>query len=188
MLEAILTDKNMSVYQCAKRSGIPYTTLLEVVRGKTQLGKCSAETVYRLSKALDISMEELIADSLVHRSDFEVFKSNVCHAVKDNGDLDFIISTLKSDEIRQYWTRKWYPEAFYLLAMVDYLSRINEIPLCNKYDDIRARSLSRTIYPKDVLMTAKLSPELDVRESSKKESIPEFMRFNIVESDVRNVY
>ena len=188
MLEAILKQKNMSIYRCAKQSGIPYTTLSEVVRGKTRLEKCSAEVVYKLSKVLDVSMEELTFDSMESRSDFEIFKSNVCHRVKDSGDLDFIISVLETDDIRRYWQKKWYPEAFYLLAMIDYLSRENDVPTCNKYDDIRARSLKAPLYPKDVLMAARLSPALDRREECVKRAIPEFIRFNIVESEVRNVY
>ena len=188
MLEAILKQKNMSIYRCAKLSGIPYTTLSEVVRGKTRLEKCTAEVVYKLSEVLDISMEDLIADSTEVRSDFEIFKSNICHKVKDGGDLDFIISVLEADDICRYWSKKWYPEAFYLLAMVDYLSRENDIPMCNKYDDIRSQSLKSPLYPKDVLLAAKLSPALDRREECRRTAIPEFMRFNIVESEVRNVY
>lgn len=188
MLETILRQKNMSLYQCAKLSGVPYTTVSEIARGKTTLSKCSAETVYKLSKALDVRMEKLIEDSLEPRPDFEVFKSNICHLVKDNGDLDFIISELQSDDINRYWEKKWYAEAFYLLAMVDYLSRINNIPLCNKYEYIRSRSLKDTLYPKDVIMTYLLDPQSDVKKRSRDESIPEFMRFNIVESEVRNVY
>ena len=39
MLERLLNEMQMSVYQCAKLSGIPYTTLLEIVRGKTDIAK-----------------------------------------------------------------------------------------------------------------------------------------------------
>jgi hypothetical protein len=120
--------------------------------------------------------------------DFEIFKSNVCHSVKDNDELDFIVTTLQEDEISRYWNKKWYPEAFYLLAMVDYLSRVNEVPLCTKYDEIRAHSLKEPIYPRDVMLATKLATELDVREKCRRDAIPEFMRFNIVESEVRNVY
>ena len=66
--------------------------------------------------------------------DFDVFKSNVCHMVKDKGDLDFIIELLQADDIRTYWNQKQYFEALYLLAMHDYLSRINEIPLCTRIE------------------------------------------------------
>lgn len=188
MLEAILKERNMSMYQCAKLSGIPYTTVSELVRGKTKIEKCSAETVYRLSKILNVSMEDIIKDSVEARVDFEIFKSNVCHQVKDSSELDFIINTLQEDNISRYWSKFWYAEAFYLLAMVDYLSRKNDIPLCTKYEDIRSRSLRNTLYPRDVVMTAKLSPELNIKEKCVRESIPEFIRFNIVECEVENVY
>lgn len=188
MLEAILKEKNMTMYQCAKLSGIPYTTLSEVVRGKTRIEKCSAETVYRLSKVLNVSMEELMMDLLELRADFEIFKSNVCHLVKDNDELDFIVMTLQEDEISRYWNKKWYPEAFYLLAMVDYLSRVNEIPLCTKYDDIRSHSLKEPLYPRDVVMAAKLYNDHDFKDRFRREAIPEFLRFNIIESEIRNVY
>jgi transcriptional regulator with XRE-family HTH domain len=188
MLDRILKERNMTIYQCAKFSGIPYTTLSEVVRGKTKIEKCSAETVYRLSKILNVSMEELMTDSLEQRMDFEIFKSNVCHLVKDRDDLDFIITTLQADEINRYWNKNWYPEAFYLLAMVDYLSRLNDIPLCTKYDDIRTQSLKEPLYPRDITMAAKLSPDKKVMEKSRREAIPEFLRFNIIESEIRNVY
>ena len=49
MLKDLLDEKKLSLYQCSKLSGIPYTTLSEVVRGKTKLSKCSAETVLKLS-------------------------------------------------------------------------------------------------------------------------------------------
>ncbi len=188
MLERMLRENNMSMYQCAKISGIPYTTLSELVRGKTRIEKCSAETVYRLSRTLNVSMEDLIHDSIENRLDFEIFKSNICHMVKDNDEIDFIINTLQNDDIRRYWNKKWYAEAFYLLAMVDYLSRINELPLCTKYEDIRARSLKAPLYPRDVILASKLHPSLDVREQCKKEAIPEFLRFNIIEGEIRNVY
>lgn len=125
-------------------------------------------------------------DSVEVRPDFEVFKSNVCHRVKDTGELDFIIAVLRDDDIHKYWEKKWYPEAFYLLAMVDYLSRLNDIPLCTRYDEIRACSLKQTLYPRDVMLASRLN--IDMKEQCKKEAIPEFLRFNIVECDVRDVY
>ncbi|MBQ8146650.1 MAG: helix-turn-helix transcriptional regulator [Clostridia bacterium] len=188
MLETILKQKNISMYQCAKQSGIPYTTLSELVRGKTRIEKCSAETIYRLSKVLGVSMEDLISDSIENRLDFEIFKSNICHMVKDNDEIDFIVINLQNDDIRRYWNKKWYAEAFYLLAMIDYLSRINEIPICTRYADIRSQSLKSPLYPRDVLMASKLHPELDIREQCRREAIPEFLRFNIIESEIRNVY
>lgn len=122
------------------------------------------------------------------RNHFEIFKSSICHLVKDKGDMDFIIDVLRENEIRMYWDRKWYPESFYLLAMLDYLCRENGLPICQDYDDIRKYRLVEPIYPRDIMVAAKLSPALDEREASVENAIPEFLRFNIVEGDVRNVY
>ncbi|MEY8426847.1 helix-turn-helix transcriptional regulator [Lachnospiraceae bacterium 46-15] len=192
-LTSLLKERQLSVYQCAKESTVPYTTLLDIVKGKTRIEKCTAETLYKLAKTLDVAMEELLAECFEENGntsdsgDFEIYKSNICHLVKDKGDIDFIIGILKENQIRTYWERKWYRESFYLLAMVDYLSRENDLPLCNDYEDIRNCTLSEPLYPRDVILAAKLDASLDVKEQCLKEAIPEFMRFNIIESEIRNV-
>lgn len=103
------------------------------------------------------------------------------------GEIDFMIHVLESDEIRRLYERKWYPEALYLLAMLDYLPRENNIPICTKYDDIRTRRLAKPVYPIGVLITSEvLKSEAPLRKAE-QEAIPEFRRFNIIESEVRNV-
>lgn len=37
----------------------------------------------------------------MERSSFEIFKSNICHLVKDKGELSFIRDMLCSDEVKQ---------------------------------------------------------------------------------------
>ena len=78
----VLKDKKMSVYRLAKLSEVPYATVNDICNGKTKLEKCSAETVYRIANAMDISMEELLAPYMIKRPSFENFKSTVCHRVK----------------------------------------------------------------------------------------------------------
>ena len=189
LLPIILEEKNMSVYQCSQISGIPYTTLLELVRGKSVIEKCAGETIFRLASALNMSMDELY-EALrcpVPLPSFEAFKSNVCHIVKTKGDLEYIIEMLETDEVNRYWEQRRYLEAYYTLAMVDYLSREHGLPLCNKYDSIRSTSLKETVYPRDIELAARLDPSLDVKAQAVAESIPEFIRFNIVEKEIRDV-
>lgn len=122
------------------------------------------------------------------RCSFELFKSNVCHRLKEQGDIDFLIETLKEDMIRQYYDKKWYPESFYLLAMVDYISRENNVPICNDYDDLRQQKMQKMIYPVGILLiTASVLSDDSVKEDAVKHAIPEFLKYNIVESEVRNV-
>ena len=163
--------------------------LLELVKGKSVIEKCSGETIYRLASALNMSMDELYEAlrSPVSLPSFEAFKSNVCHIVKTKGDLEYIIETLEMDEVKRYWDQRRYLEAYYTLAMVDYLCRENGLPLCNKYDSIRSTSLKETVYPRDIELAARLDPSLDVKAQAVAESIPEFIRFNIVEKEIRDV-
>lgn len=192
-INKILKERNITKYRLSKESGIPYTTVNDICSGKAQLTKCSAETVYRISRQLNIAMEELIGTSMKdalgteHRTSFETFKSNVCHRVKDIKDIDFIIETLESDIIRKYFNKKWYAESLYLLAMIDYLSRENNIPLCTNYNDLRACKLTSTIFPASIVVASAASKNDRLKNESIRNAIPEFIRFNIVESEVRNV-
>ena len=55
-----LSDMGLSKYRLSKNTGIPYMTLNDICSGKTKLQNCTAETVYRLAKAMDTTMEELL--------------------------------------------------------------------------------------------------------------------------------
>ena len=192
-LNDLLAEKQISKYRLAKESGVPQTTIVDICSRKARIEKCSAATLYKISKVLDVSMESLIEQEMENdapqqkRSSFEVFKSNVCHLVKAKGDIDFLIDTLTTDEVRTLYDRKWYAEAFYLLAMLDYLSRENNVPLCTKYNDIRTQKLQETIYPAGVVLSDTAAKTDKYRRECMKNAIPEFLHFNIVESEVRNV-
>ncbi len=47
--------------------------------------------------------------------------------------------------------------------------------------------LKDTVYPSSVITATAVSGDKDVKKAAVKKSIPEFMRHNIVESEVRNV-
>ena len=187
-INELLKQKNMTKYRLAKVSGIPQTTVIDICSGKTKIEKCNAETLYKLAKALDITMEFLMSDKMEYRSNFETFKGNVCHMVKDMGDFDFIIHTLETNEIRKLYDKKWYIESLYMLAMVDYISRENDVPVCLEYNDIRSVRLQETVYPAGVIARCLTSDSEYPKQESIGYAIPEFIRHNIVEAEVRNVY
>lgn len=192
-INEVLQQKNISAYRLWKESGVPQATISDICTGKTSIEKCSAETIYRIAKVLDVSMESLVAPAVQRaeeerwRPSFELFKSNTCHMVKDMGDIPFIIQLLETDQIRKLYEKKWYPEALYLLAMLDYLSRENHVPICTNYNDIRTAKLQRPVYPSSVVIMCKALKSDAPKEECYRMAIPEFLRFNIVESEVRNV-
>ena len=64
ILETLLKKQNMSKYRLALQAGVPYATLNDLCSGKTKLEKSSAETIYKLTKALDVPMELLTEDGI----------------------------------------------------------------------------------------------------------------------------
>lgn len=186
LINDLLAQNNMTIYRLAKESQLPYATVNDICNQKAQLEKCSAETVYRLATALGVSMEELLEPYMVKRTSFELYKSSVCHRLKELGDIPFIIDTLESNDIRTYYEKKWFPESLYLLAMLDYISKENDVPLCTDYDDLRSAKLEKTLYPASIIAMEAVGNITSKAEALLK-AIPEFLKYNIVENEVRDI-
>lgn len=187
----LLQKENMSRYRLSKESGVAMTTITDICSGKAKLDKCTAGTLYKIAKVLGVTVDFLLENnntqSMDYRCSFEIFKSNTCHHVKDLGDIDFIIETLENDKIRKFYNMQWYRESLYLLGMVDYLSRLNDLPICTNYNDIRRHKLEKLNFPAGVLAAYKVTGDESIKDEAVANAIPEFIRFNIVESEVRNV-
>lgn len=191
IVNELLQKENMLRYRLSKESGVAMTTITDICSGKAELDKCAAGTLYKIAKVFGVTVDSLL-ESYEKRSDdyrcsFETFKSNTCHHVKDIGDIDFIIETLEADEIRRLYNRGWYREALYLLAMLDYLSRENNLPICTNYNDIRSRKLEKPCFPAGIVVSYAATGDESIKRKAIENAIPEFMRFNIVESEIRNV-
>lgn len=119
---------------------------------------------------------------------FEIFRSNVCHTIKRIGELNFIKEMITNNDIIDLFEAKEYAEGFYLLAMLDYLSRINDLPLCDKYDNIRNYKLDKKIYSTSILISYELFKDTNILKKAEANAIPEFMNFNIVEGELLNEF
>ena len=191
VLNELLKDNNMTIYRLSEGSGVPYTTVNDICKGKVRIEKCSGETLYKLAIFLEISMEDLVGKAVeqknIKRTGFTEFKSDMCHRLKFTGDLDFIIWLLEEDLILRYYGRQWYRESLYLLAMLDHLSKENELPLCDKYDDLRSVKLAEPLYPAMISIVAEESGNDTLKKKCMEEALPEFKKYNIIEGDIRDV-
>lgn len=70
----ILRESGMTKYRLSKLSGVPHATLNDLCSGKSRIEKCSAETLYKLAKALQVSMEILIEDAMVSKEESKEFQ------------------------------------------------------------------------------------------------------------------
>lgn len=62
-INKLLQEKGLTKYRLSVLSGVPHATLSDLCNGKTSIGKCSVETIYKLAKALGVSMETLVEDA-----------------------------------------------------------------------------------------------------------------------------
>ena len=60
-INELLIEKGMSRYSLSKASGIPWATLSDICSGKTSLTRCNAQTLQKLSGALDMKIEDILA-------------------------------------------------------------------------------------------------------------------------------
>ena len=70
-INEIIIQSGITKYRLAKISGVPHATLNDLCSGKSQIEKCSGETLYRLAKALEISIEMLLESAMEQKIEYE---------------------------------------------------------------------------------------------------------------------
>ena len=94
IIEDSLSRREMTKYRLAVESGVPHATLNDICSGKTKLEKCSAETVYKLAKALGVSMELLTEGGIRQAEREQAFEYGLPDYLQH--DLDAYKDGLKS--------------------------------------------------------------------------------------------
>lgn len=107
-INEILNNIGMTKYRLAKLSGVPHATLSELCSGKTSIEKCASETLYKISKVLNVSMESLLQDAIQKKNDNEKMERMYEYALPQylQKDLDQYKSGLKkgSSLMDCYWS------------------------------------------------------------------------------------
>lgn len=122
--------------------------------------------------------------------DFDMFKSNVCHELKRFRDDELFIATIfKEDRISQCWNNEKYLEALYYYSLIDYLRRVNNLNFNMPYEKLKDVKLKKVVLPTEVIMVDDLDKNYDYPtcKACIKDSLPEFIKHNIAECEVRNV-
>ena len=189
-LTNLLSLKNISQYKLAKMSNVPQTTISDICLNKTSLEKCSGITLYNIASSLNISIEDLLLKQvdLISPQEFDVFKSSICHMVKENKPEQFIEKITTSDVVEKLFNDEEYAKCFYLIAMVDYLNKSINKKSDNSFDIYRKYSLYSPIYPASVILYDSIMDTNEHKKEAFKSSIPEFKRFNIIEKEIENVF
>ena len=131
-----------------------------------------------------------IIDNKGYKS-FSVYRSEMCHLLKEYGDVIFTQVIIDNGFIRQMWDNGIYAEALYLSAMLEYLSDTTEgikyeIPL-----SIKGKRLKEPLFPQDVLLLDALITGSNAKQRAWDECSNDacgryFTKYNIVERSIRD--
>ena len=112
-----LKKNNMTKYRLAKTCNLPYGTLNDICIGKTDITKCSGETLLKIANALNISVDDLLGKKTIVPSiglrrisekiipvaekyklkSVYIFGSYARNEEKENSDVDILVDREGSD-------------------------------------------------------------------------------------------
>ena len=64
LINDYLRDNNITKYQLSKMAGLPYGTLNDIIKGKTDIVKCTGETLLKIANALGCTVDDLLNERL----------------------------------------------------------------------------------------------------------------------------
>lgn len=115
---------------------------------------------------------------------FEHFVSGIKHELKCSDCIKFIKKQIEMEIPLILWNNGDKIEAMYLLAIIDTISNLHEIPLCDIFNDIRVCRLETPYFPSGIIRYAKCF-NLSPIECISIENVPnEFSKINIMEDDI----
>ena len=164
-----LKKQKLNIRTCSQKSGIPYATLYPIIKGQVDIGTCAYYTVEKLADALGYRPDQIV----YHKEDFQTFRNNLHHDIKRD-ELDTILTIIENDDVEYYRRHSDYIKMLYLVATVDFISKKYDIPLCEKYNELRNMKLESPFYVGDSKITNK----------SEAAVIDEFAKYNILEGDL----
>ena len=182
----LLKKENITGYELAKNTGIPYTTINDLINGKTIPQNVTLKNALLISHYLGIKIMDFANLSTQTPIKFRYFRSNLLHDLKRDGHKKLIEKVIKGKEIDYYYKNGAKEYALYLLALIDYLCRLYDLPIyTSRYNDLRKLTLDKPFFVGGDVVSFKT-----IQEAEKKlniEVIPEFKKFNIIESTISNV-
>ena len=196
-INELMNDRNMTLEDLCEVSGVPESTLRDILDGISHIPNCKASTLYDIALALDTSVEDILEDywdeefemqarDVVPNDPHDVFyhgQKQMLDILNSAGDKAFVDAMKETGVIREMAMQGCTTMPLYLTALVDYLCRINNIPHLEEVEPGRHFRLEEPVYP------ARLMAYVDDSEALKRaindvenRAIPEFLRTNIYET------
>ena len=196
----LMNKKCMTRADLSMMSGVPDSTLRDILSGKAQIDHCEAATIYGIADALGTTVEDVLdhyweeclgADdeetleqqSLHDEHTLLIFYSTVDKLVqlRQFADDSLLASSFNSETFIDYFfDNGFYREAFFLLGLTDYLNRKLGMKTDPRFDAYRVYRLDNPVYSLSTLEEYDDPEELkNAQAYAEAYAIPELAAFNI---------
>lgn len=123
---------------------------------------------------------------------YDTFRSEICHMYHFDGDYEFIRKVMKSNLVVYLWNKNEFAKSLYVLALIDYVSWKNDVPLFEEYESMRKRKLEDMLYPSAIVMMDRIEQSNKNRNQAIEECRNDecgvfFFRHNIIERSIEDV-
>ena len=195
----LMNEQYMTRADLSMMSGVPDSTLRDILIGKAQIDHCEAATIYGIADALGTTVEDILNhywDDCLEADDAEcerealhdghtllIFYSTVDKLVqlRQFADDSLLASSFTSETFIDYFfDNGFYREAFFLLGLTDYLNRKLGMKTDPRFDAYRGYRLDCPVYSLSTLEEYDNSEELEnAKAYAEAYAIPELAAFNI---------
>lgn len=199
----LMNARHMSRTDLSDLSGVPESTLRDILSGKAQLDRCEAATLYNIAEALDVSIEDILLSYWEELEETNAPDTFTVHEegtlmpfyllvdaigkLHEEGDLAVIKGIRENKWIEQFWDVGLYRGALFLLGLIDYLCRRNGVKPDSKFDICRNARLDRAVYSLRTLEENDDACTFEAARSyAENNAIPELARFSLymTENDI----
>ena len=110
IIDNLLREAKMSRYKLSKESGVAQATISDICSGKASMDKCSAGTLYKIAKVLNVTVDSLLEaeeQSATKKAATELYggydklpdaSRTFMEAVYQNSDLTGLYEKIREDE------------------------------------------------------------------------------------------
>jgi len=195
----LMNKKCMTRADLSMMSGVPDSTLRDILSGKAQIDHCEAATIYGIADALGTTVEDVLDhywDECLGADDEEcerevlhdghtllLFYSTVDRVVQLRQHVDdaLLMSCVNSEAfIDLFFDKGFYREAFFLLGLTDYLNRKLGMKTDPRFDAYRVYRLDNPVYSLSTIEEYDDPKELEnAKAYAETYAIPELAAFNI---------
>ena len=189
----MINHAGISFEELCKTTGIPASTLSDILSGKAELTHCQARTIQKLSHGIGLSMDELmeldsLARSVPEKNEsgklhklcspdvFSAFRGDLLDVLQHVDEETFIFAAAQTGFVENMYEAGLCPQALYSLGLIDYLCDKHGIPRLAQYNKYRDDTMEKTVI-------GYIGTECRLLDYMCFDSlIPQMLKFNFVET------